>query len=230
MAYTVTFTSSVLVGGSVRASGSTLSVDDQTARMLVDLGVATASGLTAQTGATAGAFAANYSALASSNTHTAGTKNTFSHSATTAGLNVAPVAGDPSSLADGDVWTNSTANELRARVNGRSFPVNAVKAWVNFNGTGTVAIRASYNVTSVTDNGTGNYTVNFTNAMADANYGVSLAATGFSTASAASAIVISGAASTGAATKTTTALRVLTGYTGANTLVDTAECNVSVLR
>jgi hypothetical protein len=44
------------------------------------------------------------------------------------------------------------------------------KAWVNFNGTGTVAIRASYNVSSITDNGTGEYTVNFTTAMADANY------------------------------------------------------------
>jgi hypothetical protein len=46
------------------------------------------------------------------------------------------------------------------------------KAWVNFNGTGTVAIRASYNVSSITDNGTGDYTVNFTTAMADANYSV----------------------------------------------------------
>jgi hypothetical protein len=46
----------------------------------------------------------------------------------------------------------------------------AAKAWVNFNGTGTVAIRASYNVSSITDNGTGEYTVNFTNALADANY------------------------------------------------------------
>jgi hypothetical protein len=44
------------------------------------------------------------------------------------------------------------------------------KAWVNFNGTGTVAIRASYNVSSITDNGTGVYTVNFTTAMPDANY------------------------------------------------------------
>ncbi len=44
------------------------------------------------------------------------------------------------------------------------------KAWVNFNGTGTVAIRASYNVSSITDNGTGIYTVNFTTAMADVNY------------------------------------------------------------
>jgi hypothetical protein len=44
------------------------------------------------------------------------------------------------------------------------------RAWVNFNGTGTVAIRASGNVTSITDNGTGDYTVNFTTAMPDANF------------------------------------------------------------
>ena len=46
------------------------------------------------------------------------------------------------------------------------------RAWVNFNGTGTVAIRASANVTSITDNGVGDYTVNFTTAMPDANYSV----------------------------------------------------------
>lgn len=44
------------------------------------------------------------------------------------------------------------------------------RAWVNFNGTGTVAIRASGNVSSITDNGTGNYTVNFTTTMTDENY------------------------------------------------------------
>ena len=46
------------------------------------------------------------------------------------------------------------------------------RAWVNFNGTGTVAIRASGNVSSITDNATGAYTINFTNAMPDANYSV----------------------------------------------------------
>ena len=46
------------------------------------------------------------------------------------------------------------------------------RAWVNFDGTGTVAIRASFNVSSITDNGTGDYTVNFTNALADANYSI----------------------------------------------------------
>ena len=47
------------------------------------------------------------------------------------------------------------------------------KAWVNFNGTGTIAIRDDFNVSSITDNGTGDYTVNFTNAMSDANYSIS---------------------------------------------------------
>tara|TARA_R110000772_G_scaffold4395_2_gene15489 strand:+ start:357 stop:716 length:360 start_codon:yes stop_codon:yes gene_type:complete len=46
------------------------------------------------------------------------------------------------------------------------------KAWVNFNGTGTVAIRAAGNVSTITDNGPGDYTVNFTTALVDANYSV----------------------------------------------------------
>lgn len=54
-------------------------------------------------------------------------------------------------------------------------PIYPCRAWVNFNGTGTVAIRASGNVSSITDNGTGNYTVNFTTAMPDANYSWSAA-------------------------------------------------------
>jgi hypothetical protein len=52
-----------------------------------------------------------------------------------------------------------------------SAPSYTCRAWVNFNGTGTVAIRASGNVTSITDRGTGAYTVNFTTAMSDASYG-----------------------------------------------------------
>ncbi len=59
-----------------------------------------------------------------------------------------------------------TFNDGTSMVTGQQ----ACKAWVNFNGTGTVAVRASYNVSSITDNGVGDYTVNFTTAMADANY------------------------------------------------------------
>ena len=46
----------------------------------------------------------------------------------------------------------------------------SAKSWVNFNGTSTVAIRESLNVTNILDEGTGDYTVNFTNSMANANY------------------------------------------------------------
>ena len=63
-------------------------------------------------------------------------------------------------------------NSAPALGNVGTAPVYAARAWVNFNGTGTVAIRASGNVSSITDNGTGDYTVNFTTALPDANYSV----------------------------------------------------------
>jgi hypothetical protein len=64
--------------------------------------------------------------------------------------------------------TVATAESTLSQFNASgSAPVYACRAWVNFNGTGTVAIRASGNVSSITDNGTGDYTVNFTT---DANY------------------------------------------------------------
>lgn len=52
------------------------------------------------------------------------------------------------------------------------------KAWVNFNGTGTVAIRGDYNVSSITDHGTGEYTMNFSTAFANTNYAECLATSG----------------------------------------------------
>jgi hypothetical protein len=52
------------------------------------------------------------------------------------------------------------------------------KAWVNFDGTGTVRIRGAFNVSSITDTGTGDYTVNFTTAMPDANFSASTSAMG----------------------------------------------------
>ena len=64
-----------------------------------------------------------------------------------------------STLSDG---TNSTSSTNCIQ--------GSAKAWVNFNGIPTVSIRASYNVSSVTRNSSGNYTINFTNAMPDANF------------------------------------------------------------
>tara|TARA_R110000822_G_scaffold126966_1_gene262205 strand:- start:310 stop:753 length:444 start_codon:yes stop_codon:yes gene_type:complete len=94
------------------------------------------------------------------------------------------------------------------------------QAWVNFNGTGTVAIRAGYNVSSITDNGTGNYTVNFTTAMADANYAVCLGAGG-GTATNPSSLI--------AGTLTTSSFPAR-AFQGSNSAFDQSLCLVSVFR
>ena len=102
-------------------------------------------------------------------------------------------------------------------------PIYPCRAWVNFNGTGTVAIRASGNVTSITDNGTGNYTVNFTTAMPDTNYSF------FGQTRRESAGFGEGALVPGLGdTQTTSALQVRTGY--GTTQADYPEINVSIFR
>lgn len=99
----------------------------------------------------------------------------------------------------------------------------AVKAWVNFNGTGTVAIRAAFNVTSITDNGTGDYTVNFTTAMPDTNY----AFTGALAPGSASTVVC--VAESSNATRTTSLFRIYTSLQGA-ILFDPPTVMLSVFR
>jgi len=69
----------------------------------------------------------------------------------------------------GDVAAARITDALNA---GGSAPIYACRAWVNFDGTGTVSIRESGNVSSITDNGTGDYTINFATALPDANYAV----------------------------------------------------------
>jgi hypothetical protein len=99
---------------------------------------------------------------------------------------------------------------------------NTAKAWVNFNGTGTVAIRSSFNVSSITDNDTGNYTINFAAALADADYCfVGSARQGSTTG-----VVVVGRA---ADTQTTTALQVRTVGFDSN-FYDAAVVNVAVFR
>lgn len=73
-----------------------------------------------------------------------------------------------------DVVQGSTAGTPPQFNDGNGTQVGTLcRAWVNFNGTTSPGtIRASFNVTSVTKNGTGDYTVNFTNALSDANYSV----------------------------------------------------------
>lgn len=73
------------------------------------------------------------------------------------------------------ITANATLTSALSTASG-SAPSYSARAWVNFNGTGTVAISASGNVSSITDNGVGIFTVNFTTAMSDVNYAVSTGA------------------------------------------------------
>ena len=122
--------------------------------------------------------------------------------------------------ATGEVLTDQSNIEAQVKTATNttgSAPIYAARAWVNFNGTGTVAIRASGNVSSITDNGTGDYTVNFATAMPDTNYSAIFG----------SAMVITGRGAvlqgenTSNPLRTTSALRVLsvamsTGSSDAN--------------
>jgi hypothetical protein len=100
-------------------------------------------------------------------------------------------------------------------------PIYPCRAWVNFNGTGTVAIRASGNVSSITDNGTGDYTVNFTTAMVDANYAEAISAGN-------SAGLFVGYYP--AFTKTSSALRLRTAGISSQSLTDLEWVSVAIFR
>ena len=104
----------------------------------------------------------------------------------------------------------------------------SAKAWVNFNGTGTVAIRASFNVSSITDNSTGDYTINFTNALADANY-ATIMTTRISNSDT-NGVLIQGPR--GGSTYSTTAVRVITAASiGSSTgMFDAESVYVAIFR
>jgi hypothetical protein len=107
----------------------------------------------------------------------------------------------------------------------------SAKAWVNFNGTSTVAIRASNNVSSITDNGSGDYTANFTSAITDANYAVTTGFTPYTSTNFTTYGAIHGSAASGATTKTTSAIRVeYKNVASDSDFYDAAEINVVIHR
>ena len=126
------------------------------------------------------------------------------------------VGGIPDGVVDTDVLA---ANAVTFGKIGTTEQGQLCKAWVNFNGTGTVAIRAAYNVSSITDNGTGNYTDNFTSAMADANYAT--VATGTADGSSIKSIFVQNSG------QTITSVNVLTV---GSAFYDTAITNVAIFR
>ena len=100
--------------------------------------------------------------------------------------------------------------------------VRLAKAWVNFNGTGTVAIRASFNVSSVTDNGTGEYTINFTNSLTDANY-AAVGCAGDNTTT-------WGDRQLSTYPTSVSACKVVSGVTASTTKYDAAQVHVAIFR
>jgi hypothetical protein len=111
-------------------------------------------------------------------------------------------------------------------------PIYACRAWVNFNGMGTVAIRASGNVSSITDNGTGNYTVNFTTAIPDSNYVANVTVKQDDSGGGAYVFgsYYAGAGSTVATVFTPSAVRVTGNIGNAFGLYDCIVVNVSIFR
>ena len=152
-------------------------------------------------------------------------------SATTARANLgvaedssdADFTNDPDAAARRGLVLSAIPNVLNAT---GSAPMYACRAWVNFNGTGTVAIRASGNVSSITDNGTGDYTVNFTTDMEDVNF-VVVSNTGDFT---------SGGAyfwtQEDESDRTTSSIRIGTGYinTQASAQQDEDHINIAIFR
>jgi len=102
----------------------------------------------------------------------------------------------------------------------------AVKAWVNFNGTGTVTIRASYNVSSISDNGTGSYTVNFSTAMPDTNYSL----VGFGRRENDVAQESNTISASSSYAKTTSGMRIKNCLSSPAVILDSPEVNIHVFR
>tara|TARA_R110000868_G_scaffold264839_1_gene523468 strand:+ start:170 stop:685 length:516 start_codon:yes stop_codon:yes gene_type:complete len=129
----------------------------------------------------------------------------------------APISGTTASFS-GDVTLGSS---VLATPTG-SAPAYLCRAWVNFNGTGTVAIRASGNVSSITDNGTGNYTINFTTAMSDVNF-CAVGCAGDTN----NAI---GPRQLSTYPLTTGTCKAISGQTAVGTVYDAAEMHVAIFR
>lgn len=143
------------------------------------------------------------------------------------GTNIKTVGG-ASLLGSGDVSIVPDALSTA----GGSAPSYSARAWVNFNGTGTVAIRASGNVSSVTDNNTGDYTVNFATALPDGNYaamGMGLTTNNSSNFSP-TIVVMIGAYASGPTLKSTTQCRIGCALGNTTPLHDDADVSVAFFR
>jgi len=123
-----------------------------------------------------------------------------------------------------NVTNTWTANDSRAKTAlnaAGTAPIYASRTWVNFDGT-TASIRISKNVSSITDNGSGNFTVNLAASLADSNYCVLVTSGNYNAAT--------WAESSAASNRTTTSVHVFTADAAAGTSRDRADTNVVIFR
>ena len=110
----------------------------------------------------------------------------------------------------------------------------SAKAWVNFYGISTTTINASYNVSSVTRNGTGDYTINYTNGLADTKYAVCGFSVGYSSTNIQGASMVTYVASSAGSEvpilKSTTQSRIQTGNVSNGNLFDSGDVSFIVFR
>ena len=113
-----------------------------------------------------------------------------------------------------------TASQVASLIGGGTTGGGVARAFVNFQGTGTVSVRAGHNVSSITDNGTGDYTVNFTTNLADANYTPVSMTLSHDTQGNQITTVVRGSSTGGPSTMTTSACRITRGGTTGNHFTD----------
>ena len=189
---------------------------------LLDGVTATAAELNALDGITATVTELNYTDNVTSPIQTQLNTKSPIASPTFTGVPAAPTATagtDTTQVATTAFVKDEIPNQLNAT---GAAPLYGCRAWVNFNGTGVVAIRASGNVSSITDNGTGDYTVNFTTAMADVNYcTVASVDTGGTNVTQGAALTLDLAVGS---------FRLLTGNSSNGTKLDSAGVHAAIFR
>jgi hypothetical protein len=138
-------------------------------------------------------------------------------------INGSPLVINPNpSIAPNSITYDKLSNSGTANLNAQK---RMAKAWVNFNGTGVISIRDSFNVSSITDNGVGNYTINFATPFANTNYCVTIFARDIDNDS----YVANLAAVTLASVKTVNSFMVYSANIRNGILYDSSEYNVIVM-
>ena len=130
------------------------------------------------------------------------------------------------SAGTGITVTNGAGTITIANTGGAVAATQLAKAWVNFNGTLTTPItpRANYNVSSITKNATGDYTLNFTTALADANYTIVGSCSVFTTGTGGATVVEIYDAAGGGTNPTTSAARIYVHRSGVSAVDATYVC------